>query len=236
VNLLPHRAVLGAFKRGWKTFLIVHLAVAIVAGTIAAPLAAAVIQGAVSLSGQAALSDTAIAAFVFSPWGALAALMIGSLLLTLQLLGYAALLIPARSLLKNGHCHAVGVPPLLLPALPCVLRISLRFIVRLLLWSLPFSRLTGAIYFWLLGDNDINFYLAERPPVFLWAVALAAVVLLVHLVVVARLTTGWVHALPLAIFRRETPAASLRLSRQGVEEAARSSSRPRRVGPADAAH
>ncbi len=209
--------VLRAFKRGWKTFLFVHLAVAIVAGTIAAPLAAGLIQGAVSLSGQAALSDTAIAAFVFSPWGALAALMIGSLVLTLQLLGYAALLIPARSLLENGHCDAVGVPPLLLPALPCLLRISLRFIVRLVLWSLPFFVLTGAIYLLLLGDNDINFYLAEKPPIFLWAVGLAGLVLLVHSLVVARLATGWVHALPLAIFRRETPAAALRLSQQYAE-------------------
>ncbi len=208
--------MLRAFKRGWKTFLFVHLVIAIVAGTIAAPLAAGVIQGAVSLSGQAALSDAAIAAFVFSPWGALAALMIGSLVLTLQLLGYAALLIPARSLLKNGHCHAVDVPPLLLPALPRILRISLRFIVRLVLWSLPFLGLTGAIYFLMLGDHDINFYLAEKPPVFLWAVALAALVLFVHLLVIARIATGWVHALPLAIFRRETPAASLRLSRQNV--------------------
>jgi len=206
--------VLDAFKRGWKTFLFVHLAVAIVAGAIAAPLATCVIQGLVWFSGQAALSDTAIAAFVFSPGGVLVALIIGSLVLTLQLLGYAALLIPARSVLKEGHCHAVGISPLLLPALPCILRISLRFIVRLLLWSLPFFGLTGAIYFLLLGDHDINFYLAEKPPIFLWAVTLATLVLCVHLLVVARLATGWVHALPLAIFRRETPSASLRLSQQ----------------------
>lgn len=216
MNLMPNRALLGAFKRGWKTFLPVHLAVAVVAGTITAPIAAGVIQGAVSASGQAALSDTAIAAFVFSPGGAFAALVIGSLVLTLQLLGYAALLIPARSLLKNGGCHAADVPPLLLPALPCLLRISLRFMVWLVLWSLPFLGLTGAIYYLMLGGNDINFYLAEKPPVFLWAVALAGLVLFVHLLVVARLATGWVHALPLAIFRRETPAAALRLSRQNA--------------------
>lgn len=214
MNVLPSRAVLHAFNHGWKTLLFVNLAVAIIAGTLVAPLAAGIIQAGVSVSGQSALSDTAIAAFIFSPVGALAALVIGALLLTLQLLGYAALLIPARSLLKNGSCHAVSVPPLLLPALPCIVRISLRFILRLALWSLPFLGLIGVIYFTMLGENDINFYLAEKPPVFHWAVALASLVLIVHLLVLARLATGWVHALPLAVFRRESPGSALRLSQE----------------------
>jgi len=74
MNTIPFRDLLQAFKRGWKTLLFVHLAVAIIAGTMVAPLAAGVIQGAVAISGQSALSDTAIAAFVCSPVGAVAAL------------------------------------------------------------------------------------------------------------------------------------------------------------------
>jgi glycerophosphoryl diester phosphodiesterase len=214
MTAIPLRDLLQAFKRGWKTLLFVHLAVAMIAGTMVAPLAAGVIQGAVAISGQAALSDTAIAAFVFSPVGAFAALVIGTLVLALELIGYAALLIPARSLLIDGNCHAVSVPPLLVPALPGVLRISLRFLVRLALWSLPFLGGIGAIYWSLLGTHDINFYLAEKPPVFLVAVGLAAVVVVFHLLAVAWLVSGWVHALPLAIFRRESPGIALRLSQE----------------------
>ena len=80
---------------------------------------------------------------------------------------------------------------MLLPALPRLLRISLRFIVRLVLWSLPFAALLGAIYLGMLGQHDINFYLAESPPVFRWAVVLAALVLVGHLLTVARIATGW---------------------------------------------
>ncbi len=210
---MPPRAVLHAFARGWKTLLGIHLAFAIVAGILAAPLAAAAIQGAVLVSGEPALSDTAIAAYIFSPAGAVAALAIGTLLLTLQLLGYATLLIPCRSLLKNGSCDNDAVLPLLLPALPRLLRISLRFIVRLALWSVPFLGGFAAIYFGLLGEHDINFYLAENPPAFRWALALASLVLLGNLLVLARIATGWIHALPLAIFRGESPGAALRLSR-----------------------
>jgi glycerophosphoryl diester phosphodiesterase len=216
MDLAPPRAVLHAFARGWKTLLGIHLVFSIAAGTLAAPLAAAAIQGAVLVSGESALSDTAIAAFIFSPAGAVAALAIGTLVLTLQLLGYATLLIPCRSLLKSGSCDDDAVLPLLLPALPRLLRISLRFIVRLVLWSLPFIGLLGAVYAGLLGEHDINYYLAENPPVFRWALALASFVLLGHLMVVARVATGWIHALPLAIFRGESPDTALRLSREAA--------------------
>jgi glycerophosphoryl diester phosphodiesterase len=209
-----HRALIRTFARGWKTLLGIHLVFSIVAGTLAAPLAVAAIQGAVLVSGEPALSDTAIAAFIFSPAGAVAGLALGTLVLTLQLLGYATLLIPCRSLLKSGSCDDDAVLPLLVPALPRLLRISLRFIVRLALCSLPAAFLLGAIYLGMLGEHDINYYLAENPPEFRRALALASFVLLGHLMVVARVATGWIHALPLAIFRGESPNAALRLSRE----------------------
>lgn len=217
MDFASHRDLLRTFARGWKTLLGIHLVFSIVAGTLAAPLAAMTLQGAVMVSGEPALSDTEIAAFIFSPAGAVAALGIGTLVLTLQLLGYATLLIPSRSLLKGGSADIDRVLPLLLPAMPRLLRISLRFIVRLALCSLPASGLLGAIYLGMLGDHDINFYLAENPPVFRWALLLASLVLLGHLILVARVATGWVHALPLAIFRGESPNAALRLSREAAK-------------------
>ena len=213
---MPPRPEIHAFASGWKTLLIVHLAFTILAGTIAAPMVSGFIQGVVSISGQSALSDTAIIAFIFSPIGALAALAIGTMALCLQLLTYAALLIPARSLLREGICHAVSVPPLLFPALPAILRISLRFILQLILWSLPFATLIGTVHFILLGDSDINFHLTEKTPELIQALTLAMLVMIGHLLVIARLATGWVHAIPLAIFRGESPNAALRLSRQAV--------------------
>jgi len=216
MDFASHRDLLRTFARGWKPLLGIHLAFSIVAGALAAPLAAAAIQGAVLVSGEAAVSDTDIAAFIFSPAGAVAALAIGTLVLTLQLLGYATLLIPSRSLLKDESADIDRVLPLLIPAFPRLLRISLRFIVRLALCSLPAAVLLGAIYLGMLGDHDINFYLAENPPVFRWAVVLASLVLIGHLILVARVATGWVHALPLAIFRGESPDAALRISRQAA--------------------
>lgn len=208
--------LLRTFARGWRTLLGIHLLFTLAAATLSAPLAAVAIQGAVLVSGQPALSDADIAGFLFSPFGAAAGLAIGTLLVTLQLLGYATLLIPARSFLKHGSCAEARVLPLLIPALPRLLRLSLRFILHLAVVSLPFAGLLAALWYGLLGEHDINFYLAGKPPVFLSALALAALVLLGHLLAVARIATGWVHALPLAIFRGEAPAAALRISRRAA--------------------
>ena len=194
--------------------LAVYLIFTLIAATLTAPLATTIIQVAVSFSGETALSDTEIATRIFSPAGALAALLIGALVLTLQLLGYAALLIPARSLLGGGTCDVASVFPRLFPALPCLLRLSLRFLLWLAVASLPFAGLIALIYHFLLGGHDINFYLAEKPPVFLIAVSLAVVVMSFHLLAMARIATGWVHALPLAIFHREKPDAAIRISRE----------------------
>ena len=217
MTLLPHRAVLQAFRQGWRTMAAVHLGFALISSAITAPLAALAIQGAVFLSGEAAISDTDIAHYLFSPGGFLAALAIGTLVITLQLLGYATLLIPARSLLKTGHCHGIGIPPLLFPALPGMLRLSLRFVVRLILWSIPFGLALLAIHHFLLGKHDINFYIAEKPPAFLWALGFSFAVLCAYLVLIARIATGWVHALPLVIFRRESPGDALRISREAAD-------------------
>ena len=193
--------------------MVVHLSFALLSLSVFAPMAALTLQGAVMLSGESALSDAAIAGFLFSPKGFLVAMLVGSLLLTVQLLAYSALLIPARAALVHGGCQAAAVPGLLLPALLPILRISLRFILRLLLCTLPFAGLLGLIYFKLLGAHDINYYLAKQPPIFMWALGLAAVVMLGHLITVCRLATGWVHALPLAIFHDDGPDEAIRISK-----------------------
>jgi glycerophosphoryl diester phosphodiesterase len=206
------KEVLSAFRRGWMTLVAVHLAVAAVAAAVIGPLGALVLQGVVSWSGQAALSDTAITDFVLSPMGAVIGLGMASVWLTIQMLGYSAQLVPARALLSGREARLAEVPLVLGPALPQLLRVSLRFVIWFGLWSLPFLGMYAAIYAGLLRENDINYYLVEKPREFWWAVGWAAGVGLAHAVAVSRLATGWVHALPLVVFRGASPGAALRLS------------------------
>ena len=216
MTLIPARAVLAALRRGWRTLLMVNAVFAVVGATLVAPLTAGLVQVVVSMSGKPALSDVEIADFFFSPGGALGLMGLGTVLLALQVLGYAALLIPARLLLQGGTCSFFEVLQVLLPALPRLLRLCGLFVVQLVGCTLPFLGMAAGIYRVLLSGNDINFYLVYKPPVFLWAGGLVVLVLLGYLWVVARLVSGWVHAFPLVLFRGEAPMVALRVSRRAA--------------------
>ena len=59
-----------------------------------------------------------------------------------------------------------------------VLRLTARMVGRTALVAAPFVGAVGLTYFGLLGSHDINFYLKERPPVFIAAAGIGGVVVL----------------------------------------------------------
>jgi len=93
---------------GWQPLLAVHLCFLLASTVVLTPLMSLSVQAAVSFSGQEALSDTDIASFLLSPGGAIAGIMLASLLLMFALMGYAALLIPAHVVQcgENPQCQS----------------------------------------------------------------------------------------------------------------------------------
>ena len=209
----PVAEIWRTLKRGWRTMLLVELSCTVMATSLLAPLVAGLIQLAVSLSGESALSDAAIAGYVLSPAGALASLVVGAVVVVFQLIGYAAMLVAARAYVRGDSSHVLEVFYCLMLALPVMWRLAWRFLLRVGLWLLPFAGVVALIHYCLLSEKDINYYLAERPPEFWVASGLAGTVVVVCLFTLIRLTLVWVHALPLVLFRRLPPAEAIRLSR-----------------------
>lgn len=208
--------VLQAFRLGWTTLLAVHLAVTLVQAMVAAPLTTALIHATVRISGEPALSDADILGFLASPAGALGLPVLAALGITLRLLGYSAMLVPARAALEGGRHHLAATVARLVPALPRLLRLSLRLLLGAVLLSLPFAAALVGVYHIFLGDHDINYHLAGKTTEFRKALALGGIVGFFHLLVLARYATGAVHALPLVIFQGRSPREALALSRQAV--------------------
>jgi glycerophosphoryl diester phosphodiesterase len=205
-----------SFAGGWRPMLVVHAAVLVVVAAILGPLASAAVRGLVMLSGQKALSDTAIAGFLLGPPGAVAGLVIGSMALVLGLLGYAALLIPARQAWRGQTASPWSALTRVGRLLPSLLQLAARFILRLLLVALPFAAAIGLIYLLLLGEHDINYYLAEKPPAFLAAVALAAICGAGLAWMLIRVGCDWFHALPLVLLAGCSPRDARRESKRAV--------------------
>ncbi len=69
----------------------------------------------------------------------------------------------------------------------------------------PFLAAGGATYWLLLREHDINYYLQARPPVFVAACAIVAVLVVLLAIVLARKLSSWVLVLPLVVFERMRP-------------------------------
>jgi glycerophosphoryl diester phosphodiesterase len=100
---------------------------------------------------------------------------------------------------------------------PELVGLGLRVLAPCLLIAAPFIALGALVYFLLLRQHDINYYLAEQPPVFLFAAGAVATLLAVGGVLIVRRLLGWALALPILLFERTTPAEALAASRLKVD-------------------
>ena len=203
------------FKSNWRSFLAIHIAVNVLVFLVLAPISAALLRTAVSLSGDAALSDQDILFFVLSPAGFLASIVLASLFSIIIFLEYAALMVSAHAAERGRDASVRRILGLLAARETYLFRLALIILLRVLLTLLPYLALLGLIYSVFLTEYDINYYLAVKPPEWNQALALAAVVaaaLAVHLV---RLVTGLVFTLPLVLSGMR-PTESLQASRDAA--------------------
>lgn len=180
------------------------------------PLFVALFRSLLTLSGTSVLSDVDIAMFFAGPFGWFCAIALGSVWLGIVAFEQATLL---SILASHSSGQKIGV----LTALRFTASHSLRILnvtARLIGWSLqiiaPFLLIAGGVYFWLLGDYDINYYLNERPAEFKVAVAVGAALVVTMVGILLRFYSAWFLALPLVLFDNVPPADGLRKSKELV--------------------
>lgn len=205
----------GLWRCAWRGFwpmFGIHLAALAAGFVLIGPATSLVVRQAVRVSGDAALSDTDIASFVLSPGGAIAALVAGTLVLVLHTINLSALLVAARATLRGESFTTIDTFALVAARLVPVARLSLHYLLRALAVIVPFLGAIGLIYFLTLRGNDINYYLTEKPPVFLFALGFSAALLAAMVVLLVNVTITWIHALPLVLFNRVSPHEARRTS------------------------
>ena len=187
-------------KRTWQQLLITDIAYKLLAFALLTPLFGIAVRAGISLSGSSVLADQEIAYFFLRPIGM--GVMIGMIALSLSILALqqACLMAIGVGAVENTVVTVVGALRFVLGRFRQVISLAIRLVARCLLYAAPFSVGLALIYFSLLGDYDINFYLTERPPVFNLALGLAAVLVAgLAWVLIPRLI-GWGLALPLVLF------------------------------------
>ncbi len=204
------------FIANWRHFLAVHFVVNALVFVVLAPVASLLLNLAVTLSGDSALSDQDIIFFLLSPVGLVSMLIIASIFSIILFLEHAALM-------TLGYYETEGqkvIGPWLLAFLgkkaASLFRLSLRILLRVILTLLPFLFSLLAVYSLLLGEFDINYYLNERPPEFRQALVLGTVIGIALIYFMLRLAISWVFCLPFLLIDDLSPAQALDASRKAV--------------------
>lgn len=198
--------------RAWRPLLAVALAYRLLSVVLLVPAAGALLRGFLWLAGSAAIADQDIAGFLATPLGLAAVVVMGAVGLSIFVLEQACLMAVARGAPDGQPATARAALGFVAARLTGIVQLAVRVVVRVLLTVAPLAAALGALYWLLLSGHDINFYLAERPPRFLVAAALAALMSTVAAALLAWRLLAWLFAVPLLLFGRRTPAAALRLS------------------------
>jgi glycerophosphoryl diester phosphodiesterase len=193
----------------------IHIAVNVLVVVLLGPLAGLMLRLAIALSGDAALSDQDILFFALSPSGFAAFITLASVFSIIVFLEYAALISAAWLQRAGSIPTATRVLHILAGKARQLFLLALQILLRVIAWLLPYAVALGAVYLALISEFDINFYLAEKPPEWSLAVALAGLVLIAAGAHMLWLTSGWIFALPL-LLNGEPPRAALTGSRQAV--------------------
>ncbi|MDV7143703.1 glycerophosphodiester phosphodiesterase family protein [Tropicimonas sp. TH_r6] len=216
---MPMRAVSDAFHDAWRLrwpFVLSRFVFGFLVLALLAPITTLALRGAIALSGQPALSDFDIAMFLLSPIGFVAALFAGGLVLTGYVLNIAFMMAIALHARRTGERRFEEGVGHILPRFRAILGFAIRFLLRIVLLTVPFLAIAALVASRLLGEFDINYYLTEHPPEFLRAVVVIGVTLAIMLAALVWALLGWAFALPLVLFEGVHPARSFAASRAAV--------------------
>jgi len=208
-SIEPGLLALRDFRRTWPQLLLVTLATRVAVTVLLLPGVALLLRFFLSTQGRAALSDEEILFFFLTPLGLLALTVVGGLWVGVSLVEQAGLMIVGFGASENRRVTWYDALRYVLMEMHRILRLGAQLLVRALMLAAPILALVGAVYWLFLRHHDINYYLTNRPPEFLWAAAIAGLLTVALAVLLAMKVVGWVLALPAVLFENRGPLAAI---------------------------
>ena len=162
--------------------------------------------------GQVVVSNQELISFFLSTHGVVFVLLSITFVLTFVFLEQVGLLIISMAATEG---HRVSVSTVLwenMIHIPALIRLGLLQAVFYAAASLPFAGGAALTYFSLLGDHDINYYLAVQPWQWWVALVIAGILTVLYLIVAAWLFVRWLFAVPALVFENAPPVKALQKS------------------------
>jgi glycerophosphoryl diester phosphodiesterase len=205
------------FRRTWPRMLVTDLLYKVIAFVVLSPLVGLALKFFMASRGDEVLADQDILFFLLGPVGLVTLVVVGAVSLAILAFEQACLMVIAFG--ESHDLYVATSAALWFGARHAwlVIRMAFRVFVRVLLLALPFLAVGAGVALALLGDHDINYYLARQPPAFVAAVGVAGVLLAAMVLLIVRRLLIWAFALPLILFEGLGPAQALATSVQRTE-------------------
>lgn len=202
--------------RSWRAVLAIHVAYIALGVCVLAPLVGLLGRALLALSGHSLIADQDILFFILSPMGLGITVVVAAAVLTIVALESASLMAIAAAAsqgLALGTLAALQFSAL--RALK-VMQLAMWLLLRALAIALPFLAVAGAIYWLVLTEHDINYYLSRKPPEFWAAGAAIGVAMLAMTVILVRCLARWSLSLPFLLFAGKSPRQAVNASEQST--------------------
>ncbi len=185
------------------------------------PMATALLNAAIALGWDSAVTNGALLRFGLSPMGLATLVAFAGLSLAIQFFEQAGLVILAVSAARGSRISLHETIRVAARDLPRLVALAMMQVVIAGACVAPFLALAGMTYSILLSGSDINYFLSARPPRFLVALGIVAVLAIGAGVVLAWLYVRWIFAVPASLFEGHSPKSALLASSAMVQGRAR---------------
>lgn len=163
----------------------------------------------VQTTGNSAITNNEILDFLLSPSGLLIITLIGWSAATFIVLEHLGVMAIVARFERGQTLTTLGISGALASLILPLLRLKVKGVLCLIAASLPLAITGGLAYALLISRHDINYYLADRPPAFLAAIAVAVVLGLILLAVVAWAYVRTIFLFPIILYEDHSAATAL---------------------------
>jgi glycerophosphoryl diester phosphodiesterase len=188
----------------------------LLSAAVIGPLATLLIGGMIAMTGQMALDNEQLVAFLLSPLGVVGGLLIGGAWLAIVFAEHVGLIAIGLSADWPQPMSATQALVRMVRLAPRLIQLGLWQLAGYAVLSLPFVAVAGGVYWTLLTSNDIYYLVNERPPEFLLAVAIGVLLAAGLAAAFAALYVRWLFALPILLVEGIAPRCCLSASRELV--------------------
>jgi glycerophosphoryl diester phosphodiesterase len=200
--------VVSAYSRAWSSrvaMISTVLTFRLIGLAILTPAVGLLINLAVSLSNQSALTDQDIARFLLTPIGSIVALGVLTTMAVISVLSFALLTLVIHNG-QSGTFQALRTNArILISRLNALFIYALFLILRVMAIAAPFVVVGLIVAKRYLTEFDINYYLSNRPPDFYVAASIIAVVVAVLAILLLNRLLSWAVSLHMVLFDQTSP-------------------------------